>query len=92
MVLVIVLMGILAVSVAPKMFNSGGFEEYAYQAELVATLRNIQLRTMQQTENYVNNYGDGCHTVVVTSNKVTVSSSCNINTKRQLYLKVEING
>ncbi|MDO7084313.1 type II secretion system protein [Pseudocolwellia sp. AS88] len=90
LVLVIVLMGILAVSVAPKMFNSGGFEEYAYQAELVATLRNIQLRAMQQTENYVNNYGDGCHTVVVTSNKVTVSSSCNINTGNLDVPTVEI--
>ncbi len=90
LVLVIVLMGILAVSVAPKMFNSNGFEEYAYQAELVATLRNIQLRAMQQTENYVNDYGDGCHTVVVTSNKVTVSDSCNINTGNLDVPTVEI--
>jgi MSHA pilin protein MshC len=90
LVLVIVLMGILAVSVAPKMFNSNGFEEYAYQAELVATLRNIQLRAMQQTEDYVNDFGNGCHTVVVTSKKVTVGTSCNINTDNLDVPTVEV--
>lgn len=79
LVLVIVLMGILAVSVAPKMFNSDGFEEYAYQAEVIATLRSIQLRAMQQTSAYtdVNAYGNACHTVVVTAKKLTVGSGCN---------------
>ncbi|WP_426369259.1 type II secretion system protein [Pseudocolwellia sp. HL-MZ7] len=90
LVLVIVLMGILAVTVAPKMFNSEGFEEYAYQAELVSTLRNIQLRAMQQTEDYVTTNGDGCHTVVVASKKVSVSASCNINTDNLDVPTVEI--
>jgi len=90
LVLVIVLMGILAVTVAPKIFNSGSFEGYTYQAEVIATLRNIQLRAMQQTEDYIDDYGSGCHTVVVTSNKVSVSASCNIDTNNLNVPTVEV--
>jgi len=78
LILVIVLIGILAVTVAPKMFNSNGFEEHAYQAQIIATLRSIQLRAMQQT--HVGN--NACHTVVVQSTLLTVGGSCKINEKK----------
>jgi|GEM_PF-498602 len=78
LILVIVLIGILAVTVAPKMFNSNGFEEHAYQAQIISTLRSIQLRAMQQTH-IVNN---ACHTVVVQSALLTVGGNCKINEKK----------
>jgi len=77
LVLVIVLLGILSVTVVPKMFNSSGFEDHAYQAEVIATLRNIQLRVMQQTS-----FGsNGCHTIIVTSKQLTVDDGCIANSK-----------
>lgn len=71
LVLVIILMGILAITVAPKMFNSTGFQEYAYQAEIVNTLRNVQLKAMQQTDDTT------CHTVTIIAKLLVTSSlSC----------------
>jgi len=49
LVVVIIIVGILAVTVIPKMFSSSGYEEIGYQAETVAKLRAIQLRSMQDT-------------------------------------------
>lgn len=74
LVLVIVLMGILTVTVAPKLFNSNGFDEYTYQAEIVSVLRSAQLRAMQQTQSNNKN----CHTVTVTDSQVGLSDSCNL--------------
>jgi MSHA pilin protein MshC len=45
----IIILGILSVTVVPRIFTSSGFEAYAYRTELISTLRNIQLRAMQQT-------------------------------------------
>lgn len=72
LVLVIVLMGILAVTVAPKMFGSDGFEEHTYQAEVIAVLRSIQLRAMQQTSVASNE----CHTAIINAKLLTVGSNC----------------
>jgi len=80
LVLVIVLMGILSVTVAPKFFGSNGFEEYAYQAEVIATLRSIQLRAMQQTSIGSNE----CHTVIITSKLLTVDDNCAANSENSL--------
>jgi MSHA pilin protein MshC len=77
LILVIILMGILAVTVAPKMFNSEGFQEYAYQAEVITTLRNIQLKAMQQTDDGI------CHEVTITSKLLDITSICNNPTKAQ---------
>ncbi len=49
LIIVIILIGILAVTVVPKFITSKGFEEYTYRDELIIKLRAIQLRTMQQT-------------------------------------------
>jgi len=49
LIIVIIILGILAVTVVPKIFNSSGYEEVGYQAETIAKLRAIQLRAMQDT-------------------------------------------
>lgn len=92
LVLVIVVMGILAVTVAPKMFDSDGFEEYTYQAQLIATLQSVQLRAMQQTEGYTDSvdYGNGCHTVVVSAKNVALSADCKLNAEQLNVPGVEI--
>ena len=78
LVLVIVLMGILAVTVAPKMFNSDGFQEYAYQAEVITTLRNIQLKAMQQTDD------NTCHTVFISKKLLSVTSLCSTASQNEI--------
>lgn len=52
LVVVIIMIGILSVTVLPKFFSSKGFEEYGYRTEIIATLRAVQLRAMQQRESY----------------------------------------
>jgi len=90
LVLVIVLMGILAVTVAPKMFNSSGFQEYAYQAEVVASLRNIQLKAMQQTDDSMPQAdGSMCLSVTVTSKLLDISNLCRPNSEPHI-IDVEI--
>lgn len=85
LVLVIVLMGILAVTVAPKMFGSDGFEEHTYQAEVISTLRSIQLRAMQQTAIQPKSIkptsvkDKACHTVIVTAKLLSVGDKCTVN-------------
>lgn len=74
LVLVIVLMGILAVTVAPKMFDSTGFDEYTYQAEIISILRSAQLRAMQQTQEI----DKGCHTVMVSNTQVGLDDACGL--------------
>jgi len=49
LVVVIILIGIIAATVIPKMQSSGGYEEIIYQDETVTKLRSIQLRAMQNT-------------------------------------------
>lgn len=45
----IIILGILSATIVPRMFSTNGFETYAYRTEVISTLRNIQLRAMQQT-------------------------------------------
>jgi MSHA pilin protein MshC len=49
LIVVIIMIGILAATIIPKMFDASGYEEIGYQAEAVAKLRAIQLRAMQDT-------------------------------------------
>ncbi len=60
LVVVILLLAILSATVVPRFFSSSGFEEYAYRTEVIATLRTIQLRAMQQTD------GSQCHQIKIT--------------------------
>ncbi|MEW6989177.1 type II secretion system protein [Colwelliaceae bacterium 6441] len=50
LIVTIIILGIMAATIAPRFFTSNGFEEYAYRTEVVATLRAVQLRAMQQTD------------------------------------------
>ncbi|XQW85552.1 prepilin-type N-terminal cleavage/methylation domain-containing protein [Thalassotalea piscium] len=61
LIVVIIILGIVSVTVAPKFFSSNGFEQVTYRNEIVSTLRAIQLRTMQQTS------GNYCHLISVSS-------------------------
>jgi MSHA pilin protein MshC len=63
LVIVIVILGILSATVAPKFFSSNGFSEYAYRTDIIAKLRLIQTRAMQQAN-------DKCHQVLITSTKL----------------------
>jgi len=61
LVVVIILIGILAATVIPKMQSTGGYEEIIYQDETVTKLRSIQLRAMQNTS------GNQCNSVLVST-------------------------
>jgi MSHA pilin protein MshC len=49
LIIVIVLLGILAVSVGSRFVGSQGFAELAYQSKLVSSLRAMQTRAMHDT-------------------------------------------
>lgn len=71
LVVTIIVVGILAATVAPRFLNSKGFEEYSYRSEVISTLRSIQLRAMQQTDNL------HCHQVTITSKIVGLNATDN---------------
>jgi len=64
LIVVIILIGILAATIIPKMQSTGGYEEIVYQDETVTKLRSIQLRAMQDTS------GNQCQSVLITSDKL----------------------
>ena len=57
------MLGILSTTILPKFFSSKGFEEHTYRNEVVAKLRAIQLRAMQQTNAQ-------CYKVVITDSRL----------------------
>jgi MSHA pilin protein MshC len=63
LVIVIIILGILSATVVPKFFTSNGFTEYAYRADVIAKLRLIQTRAMQQVN-------DSCHQMMISANKL----------------------
>jgi MSHA pilin protein MshC len=64
LIITIILIGILATTVAPKFFTSEGYQEYTYRADIINKLRAIQLRAMQQTD------GSKCHQVLIDTKKL----------------------
>ncbi len=64
LVVVIIIVGIIAATIIPKMQSTGGYEEIIYQDETVTKLRSIQLRAMQDTS------GNQCQSVLITSDKL----------------------
>jgi MSHA pilin protein MshC len=70
LIVVILIISILAVTIVPKFFDSNGFEEFTYQAEIITKLRSIQVRAMQQTD------GTQCHMVLVTSSALGIPANC----------------
>ncbi|MDX2368855.1 MAG: prepilin-type N-terminal cleavage/methylation domain-containing protein [Colwellia sp.] len=73
LIVVIIILAIMATTVIPKFFNSNGFEEYTYQAEVIAKLRTIQIRAMQQTD------VTECHTVLVTETALGIPINCDLD-------------
>lgn len=63
LVIVIIILGILSVTVVPKFFTSNGFTEYAYRTDVIAKLRLIQTRAMQQVN-------DSCHQIMISADKL----------------------
>lgn len=49
LIVVLLVLGILAVMVAPRFGGSDGFAEHAYQARLISALRTMQQRAMQDS-------------------------------------------
>lgn len=85
LVIVIIILGILSVTVAPKFFSSKGFSEYAYRADVIAKLRLIQTRAMQQVN-------DRCHRVNITEDKlgkVTCGTLSEFSKQRATVVTIE---
>tara|TARA_R110000744_G_scaffold76431_8_gene151470 strand:- start:2492 stop:3001 length:510 start_codon:yes stop_codon:yes gene_type:complete len=70
LIIVIIILGILTITVAPKFFTSKGFSEYAYRTDVIAKLRLIQTKAMQQTNSGY------CHSVLVTATKLGTPENC----------------
>ena len=70
LIIVIIILGILATTVAPKFFTSKGFSEFSYRTDVIAKLRLIQTKAMQQTNNVY------CHRVLVSSTKLGAPDDC----------------
>ena len=70
LIIVIIILGILSVTVAPKFLTSKGFSEYAYRTDVIAKLRLIQTKAMQQTNSGY------CHSVLVTATKLGTPENC----------------
>ncbi|NQY87094.1 MAG: prepilin-type N-terminal cleavage/methylation domain-containing protein [Colwellia sp.] len=49
LVVTIIMIGIMAATIVPRLLTSKGFEEHVYRDELITKLRYIQLRAMQQS-------------------------------------------
>ena len=49
LVLVIVLIGVLSVTVAPRFFSSSGYDQVAVRDQLIQLLRQAQLQTMNSS-------------------------------------------
>jgi len=69
LVVTIIILGILAVVVAPKFSSTESYQEHGYRAQSIALLRAVQLRAMQQTES-------NCHVVEVQSKFLESDASC----------------
>lgn len=72
LILVILILGIMATTVIPKMTTNQGYAEQGYINEVVTTLRAIQLRAMQNTNDST------CTSVTVTSKILSNNSSCDL--------------
>lgn len=73
LVVVLIMVGILAATVAPRFFTSNGYEEISIRAELISKLRASQLRAMQQTAY------ETCHNILITSDIAGLLATDNSN-------------
>jgi MSHA pilin protein MshC len=68
LIIMLIIIGVLSVTVVPKFLTTKGFAEYAYQDDIIAKLRLVQTKAMQQTDA---NTSD-CHTVLITTKQLGV--------------------
>jgi len=64
LIAVILLIAIVAVSVAPKFDGTASYEAHTHRAQLIAALRLTQQRAMQQTDSTETIEGNYCHQIV----------------------------
>lgn len=72
LILVILILGIMATTVIPKMTTNEGYAERGYINEVVTALRAIQLRSMQNTNDST------CANVIVASKSLSNNSNCDL--------------
>lgn len=74
LIVTIIILGVLAVVVAPRFSSSESYQEHSYRAQVISLIRAMQLRAMQQTN-------DICHVVEVSDDQILGSienkPSCN---------------
>lgn len=68
-IIVILILGILAVSAYPLLQGKRGVSEYTYQARLISALRHMQMRAMQDTRPTI------CHWFFLDSDEFAPSTS-----------------
>jgi MSHA pilin protein MshC len=76
LIIVIIILGILSVTVAPKFFTAKGFSEYGYRTDVIAKLRLIQIKAMQQTQATPQANNSYCHRVLLTDTKLGTPDDC----------------
>ena len=70
LIVVLIILGVLAVSLLPRFFSGSGSTEYLYQDQLLNLLRRVQMQAMQCT-------GCATPTVNISSSTILVAgSSC----------------
>ena len=70
LVIVILIISILAVTVAPKIIGVNSFNAYVYRDQMISSLRLMQQQAMQQTNIAA------CHQVIVNTNGYGRSADC----------------
>jgi MSHA pilin protein MshC len=76
LIIVIIILGILSVTVAPKFFTAKGFSEYGYRTDVIAKLRLMQIKAMQQTQAIPQANNSYCHRVLITDTKLGTPDDC----------------
>jgi len=76
LIVTIIILGILAVVIAPRFSSSESYQEHSYRAQAISLIRAVQLRAMQQTDNSFN-----CHAVNIASDEISSDDTapCNVN-------------
>lgn len=69
LVLVIVLLGVLAITAAPRFFSSAGYDQIAARDQLIQLLRQAQLQTM--------NSSSACQVVHFSQNQASIPAVFN---------------
>lgn len=86
LVLVIVVLSILAVNVAPRLFPEDEFEPVTQRDRLIALLRTVQQRAMQNTENDA-----ACFRVLFQANDIGLATENNDGSCANVILPVAPN-